>query len=57
MKNLKSRLRAFARTRAKKIDLGITIFRPHITVQYRPSEKKTVFGLKEPSGDGLGFIL
>ena len=27
------------------------------TVQYRPSEKKIVFGLKVPSGDGLGLIL
>ena len=27
------------------------------TVQYRPSEKKIVFGLKVPSIDGLGLIL
>ena len=27
------------------------------TVQYRPSENKIVFGLKVPSGDGLGLIL
>ena len=27
------------------------------TVQYRPSETKIVFGLKVPSGDGLGLIL
>ena len=28
-----------------------------ITVQYRPTEKKIVFGLKVPSSDGLGLIL
>ena len=27
------------------------------TVQDRPSENKIVFGLKVPSGDGLGLIL
>ena len=27
------------------------------TVQYRPSEKEIVFGLKVPSSDGLGLIL
>ena len=27
------------------------------TVQYRPSEKMIVFGLKVPPGDGLGLIL
>jgi hypothetical protein len=26
-------------------------------VQYRPSEKMIVFGLKVPPGDGLGLIL
>ena len=30
---------------------------PSITVQYRPSEKEIVFGLKVPSSDGLGLIL
>jgi hypothetical protein len=27
------------------------------TVQYRPSEKEIVIGLKVPSSDGLGLIL
>jgi hypothetical protein len=27
------------------------------TVQYRPSEKEILFGLKVPSSDGLGLIL
>ena len=27
------------------------------TVQYRPSEKKIVFGLKVPSSDGLGKVI
>ena len=29
----------------------------HCTLQYQSSENKIVFGLKVPSGDGLGLIL
>ena len=37
--------------------LGLS--RPTIptTVQYQPSENEIVFGLKVPSGNGLGLIL